>query len=112
MQASPLLSVREIMGVDSPEQLTNTNPPHKTPVDCSKRKFTGETNMKTFLCMVNEQSGKLIRIHLDYYVKGVVAEYAEYIKKALHPKKVPISPGVAFKAEDAPELPDQLKQKY
>ncbi len=41
-----------------------------------------------------------------------MAEYAEYIKKALCPKKVPTSPGVAFKAEDAPELPDPLKQKY
>jgi hypothetical protein len=36
----------------------------------------------------------------------------KYIKKALHPKKVPISPGVAFKAEDVPELLDPLKQKY
>ena len=27
-------------------------------------------------------------------------------------KKVPLSPGVAFKAEDAPGLPNQLKQKY
>ena len=41
-----------------------------------------------------------------------MAEYAEYIKKALRPKKVPISPGVAFKPEDASELPDPLKQKY
>ena len=30
----------------------------------------------------------------------------------MRPKKVPISPGVAFKAEDVPELPDPLKQKY
>ncbi len=52
-----------------------------------------------------------IKIHLDNYVKDVVAEYAEYIKKDLRPKRVPISPGVAFKAEDVPELPYPLKQK-
>ncbi len=71
---------------------------------------TGGTRMETFLGMVFEQSDKSIKIHLDNYVKDVVAEYAEYaeyIKKALHSKKVPISPGVAFKAEDVPEIPDQ-----
>ncbi len=70
--------------------------------------------METFLGMVVEQSDKSIKIHLDNYVKDGVAEYAKYIKKALHPKKVPISPGFAFKAEDVPELPDKLtsKQKY
>jgi hypothetical protein len=30
----------------------------------------------------------------------------------MHPKKVPTSPGVAFKAEDVPYLPYPLKQKY
>ena len=77
--------------------------------------------MKTFLGMVVEQSSKSIKIHLDTYAKDVVAEYAEYIKKLssklcrpqpLRPKKVPISPGVAFKPEDASEVPDPLKQKY
>ena len=74
--------------------------------------ITGGTKMETFLGMVVEQSSKSIKIHLDNYVKDVVAQYAEYIKKALRPKKVPISPGVAFKPEDASELPDPLKQKY
>ena len=74
--------------------------------------ITGGTKMETFLGMVVEQSGKSIKIHLDDYVKDVVAEYGEYIKKALFPKEVPISPGVAFKNEDAPELPDPLRQKY
>ena len=61
--------------------------------------------------MVVEQSDMLIKIHLHCYVKDVVAEYAEYIKKALRPKKVPTSPGVAFKTENALELPDPLEQK-
>ena len=74
--------------------------------------ITGGTKMETFLGMVVELLDKSIKIHLDSYVKDVVAEYAEYIKKALRPKKVPISPGVAFKAEDVPELPDPLEQKY
>ena len=74
--------------------------------------ITGGTKMETFLGMVVEQSSKSIKIHLDNYVKDVVAEYAVYIKKPLRPKKVPISPGVAFKPEDVSELPDPLRQKY
>jgi hypothetical protein len=68
--------------------------------------------METFRGMVVEQSNKMIKIHLDNYVKAVAANYAEYIKKALSPKKMPISPDVAFKAEDVPELPNQLKQNF
>ena len=67
--------------------------------------------METFLGMVVEQKGKSIKIHFDNYVKEVVTEYSDYIKRSLRFKKVPISPGVAFKAEDVPELPDPLKQK-
>ena len=73
--------------------------------------ITGGGKMETFLGMAVEQKGKSIKIHLDNYVKEVLAEYADYIKRSLRPMTVPISPGVAFKAEDVPELPDQLKQK-
>ena len=66
--------------------------------------------METFLGMVVEQDDKSIKIHLDNYVKEVIAEYSGYIKKSLRTKKVPISPGVAFMAEDVPELPDPTKQ--
>ena len=38
--------------------------------------ITGGIKMKTFLGMV-EQSSKSIKIHLDNYVKDVVAEYAD-----------------------------------
>ena len=68
--------------------------------------ITGGSKMETFLCMVVEQKGKPIKIHLDNYVKEVLAEYVDYIKRSLRPKKVLISPGVAFKAEDVPELPN------
>ncbi len=79
-----------------------------------KRDFdiTGGTKMETFLGMIVKQSDKSIKIDLENSVKDVVAEYAEYIKEALRPKRAPISPGVAFKAEDVPELPYPLKQKY
>jgi hypothetical protein len=43
--------------------------------------------MEIFLGMAVEQSDKSIKFHLDSYVKDVVA---------LRPKKVKISPGVAF----------------
>ena len=67
--------------------------------------ITRGTKMETFPGMVVEQSGKSIKIHLDNYVKDVVAEYAAFIKKALRPKKVLITPGSAFKDKDDPELP-------
>ncbi len=38
--------------------------------------------------------------------------YPNMLNKALLPKKVQVSPGVAFKAEDAPELAYPLQQKY
>ena len=60
--------------------------------------------------MVVEQKGTSIMSHLDNYVKEVVAGYSEYTKRSLRPEKVPISPGVASKAEDIPKLPDLLKQ--
>jgi hypothetical protein len=63
--------------------------------------------METFLGMVVEQDDKCIKIHLDNYVKEVIAEYFGYIKNSLRPEKVPISPGVAFKAEDAPDRPNR-----
>jgi hypothetical protein len=47
--------------------------------------LTGGTKIETFLGMVVEQSDISIKIHLENYVKDVVAEYAEYIKKALRP---------------------------
>ncbi len=62
--------------------------------------ITSGDKMETFLGMVVEQDDKSIKIHLDNYVKEVIAEYWGYFKKSLRPKKVPISPGVAFKAED------------
>ena len=65
--------------------------------------ITGDNKIETYLGMVVEQNDKSIKIHLDNYVKDIVAEYSEYIQKSLRPKKVPVSPSVAFKAEDAPE---------
>ncbi len=58
--------------------------------------------METFLGMVVEQEDRCIKINRENYVKEVIAEYLDY-------KKVPISPGAVFKAEDVPELPDPTK---
>ncbi len=68
--------------------------------------------MKTFLGMQVEQSARSIKIHLDHYIKEVVAGYAEYIRKAIRPKKVPIAPNVVLRPEDTPDLPDPRKQKF
>ena len=73
--------------------------------------LNGGDKMETFLGMAVEQNGKPIKIHLDNYIKDVLAEFSSYIKKSLRPKKVPISPGVVFKAEDIPKSPDPLKHK-
>ncbi len=64
--------------------------------------ITGGSKMETFLGMILEQEDECNEIHLDNYVKEVIAEYSGYIKKSLRPKRVPISPDVAFKAEDVP----------
>ena len=73
--------------------------------------ITGGGKMETFLGMAVEQKDKSIKIHLDNYIKDVLMDYSAYIKKSLRPKKVPISPGVVFKAEDTPEVPNPRKQK-
>jgi hypothetical protein len=75
-------------------------------------KITGGSKMETFLGMVVGQDDKSIKIHLDNYVKEVIAKNWDYIKKSLRPKKVLISPGAALRAEDIPELPDPTKQKF
>ena len=74
--------------------------------------ITGGGLMETFLGMEIEQPGKVIRMHLDTYVQSVLDEYKEYIKKALRPKRVPMSPGVVLDNEDCPDVPDPRKQKY
>ena len=73
-------------------------------------KITGGGQMEIFLSMAVEQKDKSIKIHLDNYIKDVLAKYSDYIKKSLQPKKVPISPGMVFKAEDVPESPDPQKK--
>ena len=68
--------------------------------------------METFLGMEVEQSGGVIKLHLDSYIQDVLIEYKDYIKKALRPKRVPMSPGLVLINEDCPILPDARKQKY
>ena len=74
--------------------------------------ITGGGLMETFLGMEVEQPGKVIRLHLDSYIQEVLTEYKDYIKKALRPKKVPMSPGLVLNNEDCPITPDPRKQKY
>ena len=62
--------------------------------------------METFLGMEVEQPGEVIRLQLDTYNKEVLTEYKHYIKKALPPKKVPMSPGLVLNNEDCPITPD------
>ncbi len=74
--------------------------------------ITGGSKMKTFLGTQVEQTARSIKIHLDHYIKEVLAGYAEYIRKALRPEKVPIAPNVILKPDDTPEVPDPSKQKF
>jgi hypothetical protein len=73
--------------------------------------ITGGSQMKTFPGMQVDQTARSIKIHLDHYIKEVVAEYVEYIRNAIRPKKVPIAPNVDLRPEDTPYLPDPRKQK-
>jgi hypothetical protein len=68
--------------------------------------------METFLGMEVKQPCKVIRLHLDSYIQEVLTEYKAYIKKALRPKKGPMSPGLVLNNEDCPITPDPRKQKY
>ena len=74
--------------------------------------ITGGGLMETFLGMEVEQPGKVIRLHLDTYIQEVLTEYKEYIKKALRPKRVLMTPGNILTNEDCPITPDPRKQKY
>jgi hypothetical protein len=59
-----------------------------------------------------EQTARSIKIHLDHYIKEVFAGYAEYIKKAIRPKKVPIAPNIILRPQDTPDIPDRREQKF
>ena len=74
--------------------------------------ITGGGLMETFLGTEVEQPGKVIRLHLDTYIQEVLTEYKEHIKKALCPKRVPMTPGNILTNEDCPITPDPRKQKY
>ncbi len=77
--------------------------------------ITGGPQMKTFLGMQVEQTARSIKIHLNHHIKEIVAEYADYIRKVIRPKKVPIAPIVVLRPEDTPDgpdLPDPRKQKF
>ncbi len=62
----------------------------------------GGLKMGIFLGMVVEQINKSIKIHLDKHVNIATSRKHKGANRI----------GVAFKAEDAPELPYQLKQKH
>ncbi len=68
---------------------------------------------RTFLGMEIEQSNRLIKPHLDHYVREMLndSKYKAYIKKSLRPKRVPISSGVILRPENSLTLPDPSKQK-
>jgi hypothetical protein len=55
--------------------------------------------MESFLGMEAEQLGKVIRLHLDIYIRSVLDEYKEFIKKSLRPKRVPMSPGLVLNSD-------------
>jgi hypothetical protein len=61
-----------------------------------------------------EQPGKVIRLYLDKYIRSVLDEYKEFIKKSLpsRPKRFPMSPGLVLNNEDCPPIPDPGKQKF
>ncbi len=74
--------------------------------------ITGGGLMETFLGMEAEQTGKVIRLHLDKYIRSVLDEYKEFIKKSLRPKRVPMSPGLVLNDEGCPAIPDPRRQKF
>jgi hypothetical protein len=64
--------------------------------------ITGGSQMKTFLGMQVEQTARSIKIHFDHYIKAVMVEYAEYIRKAIQPKKKFQSLRMSFSSQKTP----------
>ncbi len=56
--------------------------------------ITGGCQKKTFLGMQVEQIAQSIKIRRDHYIKEVLAEYAECMRKVIRPKKVPTAPNL------------------
>ncbi len=67
--------------------------------------------MKTFLEMEVDQDENTIKLHLDYDIQQVLAEYKEYNKTILLPNKVRIAPGVILKP-DVAVIPEQRKLEF
>ena len=68
--------------------------------------------MTSFLGMEVEQEDGCIKLHLDTYVKEMIEEYKNYIKRDLKPKQTPMQPGVVLTKDDCPETPDPKEQKF
>jgi hypothetical protein len=65
--------------------------------------ITGRGLIETFLARAMD---------VERYTQDFLTEYKDYIKRALRPKRVPMSPGIILTNEDGPITPDQRKQKY
>ena len=59
-----------------------------------------------------EQEDGCIKLHLDTYVKEMIEEYKNHIKRDLKPKQTPMQPGVVLTKDDCPETPDPKEQKF
>ena len=58
-----------------------------------------------------EQEDGCIKLHLDTYVKEMIEEYKNYIKRDLIHKQTPMQPGVVLTKDDCPQTPDPKEQK-
>ena len=74
--------------------------------------FSGGELMTSFLGMEVEQEDGCIKLHLDTYVKEMIEEYKNYIKRDLKPKQTPMQPGVVLTKDDCPETPNPKEQKF
>jgi hypothetical protein len=74
--------------------------------------ITGGGLMETFLGMEVDQPDKVIRLHLDKYIRSVLDEYKEFIKKSHRPKRVPMSPGLVLNDEDCPLFPIRAGRSF
>jgi hypothetical protein len=72
--------------------------------------------MTSFLGLETEQGPGTIKLHLDTYVKEMLDEYKQFIKREVKPKNTPMQPGVVLTKDDCPgicpELPDPREQRF
>ena len=68
--------------------------------------------MSSSLGMEIEHNKRNLTIHLDTYIREIMAEYKATVTMFLKPKQVQMQPWIMLEFEDCQESPDPVRQKF